>query len=61
MKTPKQWQEELSGETSIQAIRAIQTDALVHAMTVMTNYKQSRADAVSELAIEIEKNVNAGE
>lgn len=55
MKTAKQWQEELAGETSVESIQSIQTDALVAAMKVLTNYKQSRADAVAELAIEIDK------
>jgi hypothetical protein len=31
MKTAQEWQKELSGETSIEAIRAIQADALQHA------------------------------
>ena len=31
MKTAQKWQEELAGETSIESIKAIQADALLHA------------------------------
>lgn len=55
MKTAEQWQEELSGETSVIAIKRIQLDALASAIRAVANYRQSRADAVSEVAIEMEK------
>jgi len=49
MKTAQQWQDELVGETSVESILAIQTDALVEAMRIASNYKKARIEAVEEL------------
>ena len=35
MKTAKEWQEELAGETSISSIQHIQADALVEALLLV--------------------------
>lgn len=35
MKTPKEWQDELAGENSIQSISAIQSDALIEAAKIV--------------------------
>lgn len=35
MKTPKEWQDELAGETSLQSIAQIQSDALYHVAKII--------------------------
>lgn len=35
MKTAEEWQEHYAGETSLESIRTIQADALLHALLIM--------------------------
>jgi hypothetical protein len=44
MKTPIEWQQELNGETSVESIRDIQHDALIHA-TALIARKMGTTDA----------------
>jgi len=41
MKTAESWSEELCGETSPQAIRQIQSDAIAYALNVLRNCNQA--------------------
>ena len=49
MKTAKQWQEELAGETSVQSIQRIQVDALVSAASIVVQARRAGLNPISEL------------
>jgi hypothetical protein len=55
MKTAKQWQDELAGETSVESIREIQLDALTHAATLLTANADSRHRGFEAVMLEINK------
>lgn len=57
MKTAEQWQEELCGETSVESIRRIQTDALAQALFLIDRLRTMRNTQDIRMAIteEIEK------
>ena len=53
MKSAEEWQSELNGETSVESIREIQNDALLHAGLIVHN--MSRGTKSEERAIAIDE------
>jgi hypothetical protein len=67
MKTAEQWQKIFEGETSLQSIKEIQTDALRHAASVAWQHKVASIDdktfahnmACQEVSIKLEREANS--